>query len=758
MLNENEIKDDALIGYLSQKKNINFIQKDDFSIIDTAPNAFYHEHKKTLLTSLRDKVLLGKQWFVNCIKKEISFGLLFVLVFVFFATGIIFYFHLYREPTWKHLVVTVILLLTILFGFRHCRKIWFITGFLFCVVLGMLAAKIETWRMSTPMLIHDVSTILTGRIVSIESMDKGKFRLKVDVLKTEAPFLHHGPKRVRLTTKYLPYRVVPGDGLYGKVRLRALSGPVRPGGYDFSFYNYFKGIGAQGIYLGKPKKISVSQPDKIFPILFQKIENLRMRMTKRIRKAIIGEEGNVSAALITGERGGISQNTNEALRMAGLAHILSISGLHMALLSGMALLVIRSFLALFPVFSSYYSSKKVAALVALGITVFYLLLSGTAVAAQRSFIMIAVMLFAVLCDRSALTMRNLIIAGMAILVVRPHEILSPSFQMSFSATAVLIAAFGWWSDRKSSCGRKTTVSYIGSGILRFILFSIVSICVSSLVAGSASGIYAAYHFSNVAPLGIISNVLALPIVSILVMPFGLIAALAMPFGLEWLPLQVMGFGIYLVIKIAYAVTAISPVLNPGFMSLSILALLSLGLVGLTFCVTSIRLFFSIFIFSGIFVYMAHSSVQLIIAENMRLVGIINNEKLYIDRYRASKFMTSIWGKSFHTNKIIKPTKYGPSLKGQFFCDNNNNVCISSLDNGLKITVLHGKIEKCIEADIIIKTFETYDEICDDATQITFTLQQLLSRGSVMMTKNRDIIWSSEGFYRPWNVHRQNAKG
>ncbi len=112
------------------------------------------------------------------------------------------------------------------------------------------------------------------------------------------------------------------------------------------------------------------------------------------------------------------------------------------------------------------------------------------------------------------------------------------------------------------------------------------------MAGTASGIYAAYHFSNIAFLSIISNALALPIVSILIIPFGLIATLAMFWGLEWLPLQIMGFGIDLVIKIAQAISFISPALNPGFIPLSALTLFSIGLVGLVFCKTSIRFFFS----------------------------------------------------------------------------------------------------------------------------------------------------------------------
>ncbi|MDD9332612.1 MAG: transporter, partial [Bartonella sp.] len=116
---------------------------------------------------------------------------------------------------------------------------------------------------------------------------------------------------------------------------------------------------------------------------------------------------------------------------------------------------------------------------------------------------------------------------------------------------------------------------------------------------------------------------------------------------------------------AYAIKAISPILNPGFIPLSALILLSIGLVGLTFLKTAIRFFFAFFILGGILVSMMQSPVQLIIADNTKIVGVLNDNILYVDRYNPSKFTTSLWEKSFRVNKTIKPTKIGPSLKGQF---------------------------------------------------------------------------------------------
>ncbi|OPB31522.1 ComEC/Rec2 family competence protein [Bartonella sp. AR 15-3] len=753
MLNQNKVEDDLSRGLFSQRKRLILIQKGDPSVIDGASNATYNGQEDSLFSFLKEKVVFLWEWLIDCVKQEISFGLLFSLILVFFCTGIIFYFSLEQEPSWKQFVVLITIFPGLLYLLRCYQKIWIITGFLFCIVLGALAAKIETWHMSTPMLNCDVITMLTGRIVSIKSVGKGGFHLKVDVLKTERSTLPYKLNRVHLVAKSLPYGLTPGDGLYGKVKLRALSGAIRPGSYDFSFHNYFKRIGAQGFYLGTPKKILVFQPNTMLGTVLQKIENLRMQMTEKVSKAVGGEEGKVSAALITGQRGGISNNTNEALRIAGLAHILSISGLHMALLSGVVFIIVRSFFAFFPVFSSYYSVKKIAAIAALIVTAFYLILSGSNIAAQRSFLMVAVMLTAILCNHSAITMRNFAIAGLVTVAISPHEILGPSFQMSFSATAALIAAFAWWSEGHFSYKGNTAPSYVGGRVLRFVFLSVVSTCMSSLVAGSASGIYAAYHFSNVALLGIISNVLAFPIVSIFIIPFGLLSVFSMFLGLEWWPLQVMGFGTSLMIKIAYVVKAISPVLNPGFIPLSALILLSIGLVGLTFLKTAIRFFFGFFILGGILVCIMQSPIQLIIADNMKIVGVLNDDILYIDHYHPSKFTISLWEKSFRINKTIKPTKIGPSLKGQFICD--DNICTTLLENGFKIAILYGETDHCVKADIIIRKHATSNRTCDTTNAIIFTPQQLLSRGSIILNKDKNTLWSSSGFNRPWNIHRKS---
>ena len=160
-----------------------------------------------------------------------------------------------------------------------------------------------------------------------------------------------------------------------------------------------------------------------------------------------GETGEIAAALITGERGGISEEVTQAMRDSGLAHILSISGLHMVIMAGTVFWLVRALLALVPVLALRYPIKKWAAASALAAATFYLALSGAAVPTVRSWIMMSIVLIAVMLDRPALTMRNVALAALAILIVAPESLFDPSFEMSFAAVIALVALYEWLSAR-----------------------------------------------------------------------------------------------------------------------------------------------------------------------------------------------------------------------------------------------------------------------------------------------------------------------
>ena len=203
--------------------------------------------------------------------------------------------------------------------------------------------------------------------------------------------------------------------------------------------------------------------------------------------------------------------------ISSIAHVLSISGYHMALVAGIAFFVLRALLALLPVFASRCPIKKWAAFAALAAAGFYLLLSGAEVATQRSFIMVAIVLIGVMVDRPTLTFRTLTVAALGVLLLAPEAVVHPSFQMSFAATLALVAGYQGglpWMSRARETPLGVRIALWGGR-------EIVGLVLVSLLAGTATIPFIAYHFHRISAYGLLANLLAMPLVSAWVMPAGI---------------------------------------------------------------------------------------------------------------------------------------------------------------------------------------------------------------------------------------------
>ncbi len=272
-------------------------------------------------------------------------------------------------------------------------------------------------------------------------------------------------------------------------------------------------------------------------------------------------EGEIAAALVVGVRAGIPEDVNEALRRTGLAHVLSISGLHMALVAATIMGVLRVGFAFFPDFASRRPVKKIRGQRgAWSPSPLYLFISGIAVAAERSFIMLAVMLIAVLFDRAALTMRNLAISAIVIIarvaargrraelpdVVRRDRRADRRLCRLVGAPARAPTA----PPSERPRGRRTAARARRHA---------VGLALTSLIAGTATAIFGAYHFQRVSPLSLAANLAAMPFVSVMVMPFAMFAMILMPFGLDGWAFAVMGKGLSAMIAVADWFSELSPI-------------------------------------------------------------------------------------------------------------------------------------------------------------------------------------------------------
>ncbi len=437
---------------------------------------------------------------------------------------------------------------------------------------GFALAKLRVEWVQAPVLIKQLNSAeVHGWVEQIEPRPQGgqRFTLRVAAL-GDLPQPRR-PTRVRVTINRVVGDVMPGSFVRLRATLMPPAEPALPGDYDFGRQAWFQGIGAVGYSLSMPviEAARTAPPDLRF---WAGVQRMRQAIGARIAAALPGETGAIATALITGERGGISEETNNIFRDSGIVHILSISGFHMAIMAGSVFFIVRLGLALLPSIALRYPIKKWAAAAAILAALSYLLISGAAFATVRSTIMISIMFLAVLLDRPALALRNVVLAATIILVAFPESLFDVGFQMSFAAVLALVSIYEALRERQ------TWASLMQQPAARLLVF-FAGIVLSTLVASAAVAPFAAYHFHKSQQYAVLANLIALPVCNMLVMPAALAALIAMPFGLEAWPLQVMGWGIEAMVWIATRVAALpGAVVNvPAMPTLAFMLMVTGGL-------------------------------------------------------------------------------------------------------------------------------------------------------------------------------------
>ncbi len=471
---------------------------------------------------------------------------------VTFGAGIALYFTAEREPAWWAAAALAMAIVAVAIVARRRPAGFPIALGIAATACGFCLATLHTARIAHPVLqISTWTAQVAGFVETREEREKSD-RIVVRVHRFDAPRVTEKPERVRVSVRK---GTAPAVGSYVafKAHLSPPLAPLRPGGYDFARDMYFQKIGASGYVLGKIRAEISDVPRGFWLRYAAFIDGLREGIDDRIRAALPGDRGAIASALITGKRDAISAPVNDAMYISSLAHVLSISGYHMAVVAGIVFFVVRAGLALIPSLAVRRPIKKWAAGAALLAAAFYLLLSGAEVATQRSFIMIAIVLLGVMIDRAAITFRTLSVAAFVVLLLAPQAVVHPSFQMSFAATLALVAVYQygmaggpfWRIDRDAPIAARVAL-WGGREVTALLL--------ASLIAGLATMPYAAYHFHRVAPYGVFANLLAMPVVSVLVMPMGILGVLIMPFGFDGLFWKLMGAGLDWMIGVALWVT------------------------------------------------------------------------------------------------------------------------------------------------------------------------------------------------------------
>lgn len=456
------------------------------------------------------------------------------------ALGIALYFSLHFEPPVVLGLLPLAILVLIALGFGRGRMFFLVWLPFFLMALGFASAQVRTRIVDAPVLERETYPLmLEGRIVEVDALPEA-YRIVVDNIKVEAkrpPKTIPEHARIKLTATD---QVVPeaGDVIRVKAVLLPLSPPVLPDAFDFQRHAYFKQLGATGYAIGKVETIQEAQESFFF-------ERARHAIRTRIDSGIENRDvAAVVTAFLIGESKGISETTWDEIRAAGIAHLLAISGFHITVLTGFVFFLVRALLAAIPFMALNYPIKKIAAVAAMAGAIFYMLLIGSPVTAERAVIMACVVMTAIILDRDPFTLRLAAFAAIVLLLLQPESLVGPSFQLSFAAVVALIAFFegtrDWWRQGHED----------RSWVRKYSIY-ILACFLTTLIASLATAPFTLYHFSRLPfAAGLAVNMVAVPVTSFVTLPFGILACLLMPFGLENWPLWVAGKSIEIVLEIA----------------------------------------------------------------------------------------------------------------------------------------------------------------------------------------------------------------
>lgn len=425
---------------------------------------------------------------------------------------------------------------------------------------GCLLVWGKAMWVGTPPLALPLFAEVTGDVAAVRPVPAQKMT-RVMLRPIDAPRLP-AMIRVNIADADLPAGLGEGARIRFRARLMPPPPPSLPGGYDFAARAYFQGIGATGKAL---RPIVVVTPSTVSP-------SLRARLFAHIRAQVDGPAQGIAAALATGDQGAIMEADAEAMRRSGLAHLLSISGLHVTALIGAVILLILRVLALSPRIALHWPIMLIAgaggALAGIG----YTLLTGAEVPTVRSCIAALLVLGGLAIGRDAITLRLVATGALIVLLVWPEAVTGPSFQMSFAAVTAIVAlaehprfrAFAAARDEgwAARAARALAVTLATGLAVELVLMPI-----------------ALFHFHKAGMLGAFANLVAIPLTTFVVMPLEALALLFDVAGLGAPFWWLTGRAIDLLLMVAHGVSAspmasmMAPAMGRGLFAVIIAGLL-----------------------------------------------------------------------------------------------------------------------------------------------------------------------------------------
>jgi competence protein ComEC len=475
---------------------------------------------------------------------------------VAFGLGSATYFCLKTEPDWIWACAPTLLILLCALAIGRWtanRALHLGAALLVLAAMGFSDAKLVTQWAAAPVAPANLGVVrLEGWVVDVASPSQGRSRLLIAPTYIAGLAPTATPVRVRVTLK-TGAAIAPGHGVTLRAILDPPPGPASPGGYDFARDAWFDRVGAVGLALTPPQEVDPPPPSLGLRTLMT-LNGLRWRLAERLAQDLqaLGQArgAGLVAAVTTSHQDWLDPADTDDLRNSGLAHMLAIAGLHTAAVTGFVFAAIRLLVAAWPWLALRVSGKKLAAVGGLVAVAVYLALSGAHPPARRAAITASVAFLAILLDRRAVSLHSLALAGLIILALQPVAVVEPGFQMSFCATAALVALAELWPRRGGLIQAPWFIAWPQK-----IKDAVLGLITVSFVAGAATGPFAIQHFNRMASYGLFANLFADLLASAVLMPALVVAGVGEALGVApgWLvaPLAVAGWSGQGVLAIAY---------------------------------------------------------------------------------------------------------------------------------------------------------------------------------------------------------------
>jgi competence protein ComEC len=411
--------------------------------------------------------------------------------------------------------------------------------FFLAALIGCANIWWKSERAAAPVLKHERLATFTAEVESLQRLP-AREAVRI-VVKPQDPKL---PTRIRINIDQ--NKPVPGLAPGATVQLRAWlmppAPPAVPGAYDFARAAWFTGIGATGRALDA----TVLAPPRE--------TGARQNLADHIRSRLPGAQGGIASALATGDQAGIPEEDAEAMRRSGLAHLLSVSGLHLTAVVGAVMLLTLKLLALSPTLALRFRlviwAAGAGALAGIG----YTLLTGAEVPTVRACIASILILLGIALGRDALTLRLVAVGALLVLVLWPETLPGASFQMSFAAIVAIVVLHDHPRIRRL-LERRDEAGPVKLG--RFLL----GLVLTGLAVEAALIPIALFHFHQAGLYGALANILAIPLTTFVIMPAEALALLLDTIGLGaplwWIAGQALAFLLGLAHQVAAAPGAVA---------------------------------------------------------------------------------------------------------------------------------------------------------------------------------------------------------